>query len=645
MKITLKRMQLLNFKGCKDLVISFGQRTDISGANATGKTRIFDAFTWLFFGKDSEDRKDFNIMTLDDSGEAIHRHDSAVTAEIEIDGMRKTFQRLYIEKWQRKRGSQDPEFTGHETSYYIDGIPFLQKDYMKAVESILTEELFKLLTNPFHFSSLGWQQRREILFRMANISEDSLFQSKEEFKELLQAMNGKSFEEFKKMISERKKKIKADLQQIPPRIDELKRSMPEPKDYKMIKDEIDVMEAELNGLQKDIHSKISRYESRHKEIQTQQDKINELRSKLLKAESGQRLDHERMIQDMKGDLQLQKMSINNHESILLSNRGVLLQRKKMSEDLLKELESLRGKWAVIDSETLKFNAEDKICPACGQELPAQKITEREKSLLELFNQGKIKRLKEIEDAGISGKERLKKINAEINEVQIRIDYSERIVSLAEEKIRILEDKINHAPKDPAPDPTPEMIQFRQQIEILQQGLEEIKPVDTKKLKDQIDIIKPKLEALKIDYSKKDEEQRISQRISELLFQEKDLSQQISSLEGQEFTAQQFEKEKADLVESGINKLFCLVRFRMFNTLINGGLEPACDILIGGIPFNDANNAGKINAGLDIINALSNYYQCSAPIFVDNAEAVNALIPTEGQMIRLIVTEDPELIIK
>lgn len=35
-------MNIQNFKGCKDRTIEFGEKTRISGANATGKTTIFD---------------------------------------------------------------------------------------------------------------------------------------------------------------------------------------------------------------------------------------------------------------------------------------------------------------------------------------------------------------------------------------------------------------------------------------------------------------------------------------------------------------------------------------------------------------------------------------------------------------------------
>ena len=77
-------------------------------------------------------------------------------------------------------------------------------------------------------------------------------------------------------------------------------------------------------------------------------------------------------------------------------------------------------------------------------------------------------------------------------------------------------------------------------------------------------------------------------------------------------------------------------------MINGGVEECCEALINGVPFGNANTASQINAGIDIINALSEYYQVSAPIFIDNRESVNKIINCSSQIISLIVSHDKEL---
>ena len=66
-KVKLLSIHIQNFKGCKDKTIDFGDKTRISGANATGKTTIFDAFTWLLFERDSLGSSNFDIRPLDEN--------------------------------------------------------------------------------------------------------------------------------------------------------------------------------------------------------------------------------------------------------------------------------------------------------------------------------------------------------------------------------------------------------------------------------------------------------------------------------------------------------------------------------------------------------------------------------------------------
>ena len=68
-------------------------------------------------------------------------------------------------------------------------------------------------------------------------------------------------------------------------------------------------------------------------------------------------------------------------------------------------------------------------------------------------------------------------------------------------------------------------------------------------------------------------------------------------------------------------------------------------MVDGTPYSDLNDAAKINAGLDIINAICKFEDVYVPIFCDNAESVNELLPTQSQMIRLVVTEDEKLVIE
>jgi hypothetical protein len=81
---------------------------------------------------------------------------------------------------------------------------------------------------------------------------------------------------------------------------------------------------------------------------------------------------------------------------------------------------------------------------------------------------------------------------------------------------------------------------------------------------------------------------------------------------------------------------------MFRTVNNGGDpfdEPYCECYVNGVAYHDGlNQAARLNAGLDIINALSAHYNVSAPIVLDNSESTINIISTIGQQIRLQVAD-------
>jgi DNA repair exonuclease SbcCD ATPase subunit len=641
MRIKIHALKLINFKGCKDLTINFGQETNILGANATGKTRIFDAFTWLFFGKDSEDKKDFSIKCIEPSGEAIHRQETSVSGDMEMDGRKKNFKRVFREKWQKKRGEEDHEFTGHETLFFIDGVPMLQNEYKKAVDSIISEETFKLLTNPFYFSSMRWDLRREILLRMVPlVTNETLSAYKPEFRDLLDEMGEKKIDLFKRELSSKKKQLKDSLAGIPPRIDELKKSMPELADYKNTEDHIGLLSKEIEDIERQIRSKNSRYEARHKELLENERKLSELRHLLLKLENESKLGVNKRMQELQNKIQTAKLSISNHESLIRTNEQALKSIDWESDE--KEQKKARDHWAIINESSLSLPRGYDTCPTCKRQLDQEDIVSAKEALERSFNDNKIQQLKNIEEygKGLDGIIANKKTDAE--EISKSIEDSKFIINNQRSILSQLEDLLEKE-KNNIPEETEQEKDVRRQISEMEAtaGSDEEIP-NVKPLKEKLSAAYVDLNKLNVLLSHKDDEAKLNTRISELEFQEKGLAQQLADMEKSEFLLEEMEKISINLVEEDINSLFEHVRFKMFNRLINGGTEPACDILINGVPFADANNSGKINAGIDIINTLAQVNDCHAPIFVDNAEAVNSLIRTGSQLIRLIVTEDQNL---
>ena len=136
--------------------------------------------------------------------------------------------------------------------------------------------------------------------------------------------------------------------------------------------------------------------------------------------------------------------------------------------------------------------------------------------------------------------------------------------------------------------------------------------------------------------------KIQAKIEQYKEQEKELAAEYEKAEKILDLCDEYTKLYTNLVSSRINDLFKNVDFTLFETQINGGIVETCEATVNGVPYSDVNNAGKINAGLDIINVLSEHIGINTPIFIDNAESVNELIEVKSQVIRLTVSTDKTL---
>ena len=243
MIINLKKISIVNFKGIKSFDIDFTHTTSVFGDNATGKTTIFDAFLWLFFGKNCEGISQFEVKRLDENNNFIKDIESEVTAIIHIDNQEIAVKKVLRQKWVKRRGELESNYNGDENVYFWNDVPLKESEFKAKVKTIVDELLFRLITNPFYFNSLKWQERRNTLIDIAgNISNDDVFDSvitvtnKGQFNSLINALNqGKSLDEFKREIAAKKKKVKDEAENIPARIDEVKRGMPAQNNFEILR--------------------------------------------------------------------------------------------------------------------------------------------------------------------------------------------------------------------------------------------------------------------------------------------------------------------------------------------------------------------------------------------------------------------------
>jgi DNA repair protein SbcC/Rad50 len=660
MKIRIKKLTLVNFKGIKLHEILFvNNSTNIYGDNATDKTTLMDAFLWLLFGKDSTDRKDFEIKTLDHKGAIIPKIEHEVSAVIEVDGIEYNIKRILKEKWVTKRGSKDAEFSGNETVYFWNDVPLQLKDYQAKINGLVNEDVFKLLTNVLYFNQLDWQKRRSVLTQIAgDITDGEIAATNPEFKALLDRLltERKTFSEFKSQLSAQKKNLKTQLEAIPTRIDEAHRGMPEQIDFDAIQKAIDEKNIELNKIEESLLDASKTVQANMNLVLGKQSEIQKLKTDRQQVE----FDIKQKFQDQKNERQ-KMLSIGRNDVDQCKNQVDLLTnnlrafRKQLAE-LETERARLRDQWAEENEKELVFDDKQFCCPACKRSFEAADIEAKKKELTNNFNINKTVQLDRIKERGVAVASDIETFTKRIASTESELEAAEDKLTASSHQLNDVLKQVDEGNKNAEADlqlmleSDSRLKSIAGEISSLEEQVGSLKAApadDNEELKVKKAGITCDIDALKSQLALKEQIEKVKQRIQQLHEEESKLAQQVADLEGIEFTIQNFEKAKIEALEAKVNSMFSFVKFRMFETQINGGEVPCCHTLVNSngawVPFSDANNAAKINAGLDIINRLSQHYNVQCPVFIDNRESVTSLINTDTQLVNLIVSpEDKKL---
>ena len=648
--IIIKEIHFVNFKGFRNMTIEFNEDiTTICGRNGSGKTSIFDGFTWLLFGKDSQDRKAFNIKTLDENGKAIPKLPHEVSAIIIVDGETIELCRRFNEKWVKRRGQIEEEFTGHEEERLYNNVPMSLKEWNEKISNICSEQVFKFITNPKYFVSQKPDVQRAMLFRMAGeLSDADIAAGNDDFSALLASLTGKTMEEYKKEIQAKKRRIKAEIEAIPERIDERKRDISALSEY-----DYPAIEASI----KDKQDKVAKIEAEMLDLSKKNEAISQKRSEAIK-ELGQlkerklRLEYEikekvtaeyRAAISKKNDIQSKISDLERNIQSLSNRRDGL---KRTIEECTSYREKLIAEWKSINASMIKFNENDFVCPTCKRPLDIDDIEKKQQEMTENFNLAKSSRLAENNRKGQENKKKMQEAEAAI----ISIDSEIKKASEDIEKLKSAEEyAINLVEPDAYPviEGNTEYKKLSEEISAKEKALEgsSTNNVDTSSQKQELSLLKSEIDSLKRTLANRETITRNTQRIGELEAQYKEGAQELADLERIEFTMAAFNKARIEAIDKRINGMFSLVKFKMYEQQINGGEIETCEAVVNGIPYSGQNNAMQINMGIDIINAICKFEGITAPIFIDNAESVNEFIPSQSQVIKLVVTTDNELSIQ
>lgn len=635
-KIKIKKLTLLNFKEIRNLTVDFGEDlTSISGRNGSGKTTIFDAFCWVLFGKNSDEKKEFNIKTLDENGVAIPKLPHEVEAVLEVDKKLVTLRRTYTEKWTTKNGTSIEELTGNTTALFYNDVPCGTKEWAEKIKTICSEDVFKLITNPQAFTSLKPMEQREILFHMAGadyISNEEIANDETEFVDLVKVLSDKSLEEYKKEVASKKKRVKAEIETIPSRIDECQGMLDQGTDFAQYEKDKKDLEQKMQEVELALISDKGKVEATQSRINELHYAIKDAKSIRMKTEDDLRLV---FCKDFFAERQKATDIFNKIAVISADDNAVLkeLNIAKAEIELKKEQkEQLTADWYAKQAETLDNNALS--CPVCKRVFDETEI----ETIKANFNSAKATALADINTKGHKLKDEIAELEKKVTEYEAYLKESKMRKAKLDAELAKLPQEMPDCSEQIANDPS--IIELNKAIASLEKELAEVGvPSSNEELMKQ----KKELEVMITHCEKvlaiREQDKATKKRIADLEKQQAKGNEELARLEGIEYSIQQFTKRKIELIEGRVNGLFQIVKFKMFNQQINGGEEETCEAMVNGVPYKDLNHASKINAGLDIINALSKFEGVNAPVFIDNAEAINEVMQTDSQMICLRVSED------
>lgn len=207
-KINLINIEIKNFKGIEEFNLTDIQEvTNLHGENGSFKTSLFDAFSWLLFGKNSIGDTKFGIKRNDTEGNPIEGLKIEVSAILDINGEHTKIYR-----------SQSETKSGNTQEFKINDVPFKSNEFSKKIDEICSENIFKLITNPLLFNALKWEEKRETLVRIAG-------ELNIDFGDFAEKLKGKDLELYQRQLNSEVKDLKKQMDEIPTRISEVELSL------------------------------------------------------------------------------------------------------------------------------------------------------------------------------------------------------------------------------------------------------------------------------------------------------------------------------------------------------------------------------------------------------------------------------------
>lgn len=687
MDIRIKTLTLHNFKGLRDASFDFaGQNTRIEGENGRGKSTVFDAFVWLLFGKDhaGQDWTNFDLKPIDPvTREPIHGLEHWVEAVLAVDGVDTRLRRVVLEDWVKPRGQSEKVLQGHKQLFFIDGVDTGTKNaYDAAIHQWIDERLFKLLTNPLFFIDdryTKWQDRRKAIVSLVGEADRAALA--ERFADLVAEMKGEPMETFRKRIAAAKRENRKRLEEADASAAAFKKALPEipeedPEGAVLEEDVISSRDGKIAGIREkisEIDKKISSatdaaadrrraVDEKNREILTYRIKMGDFLADAMKAAQEQNKAREQAITNASAEADALEREIEDLRRGADKDRQAVEDYKVARYEDAARLEELGRRYEKERGRVFQFTGED-VCPSCGRPYPEEQIAEERESKAAQFVADRKAAMDKIAAEAAAIKENITKTDGWIQERRKAAGDKDEKARACEAALAQAREALMDASGAPAVDLAEEERRIRSSAEYLQMAETERKMVavlngmaasaddgsvrelmaERRKLEADIQLVHGEadklLEPVRSRKAVAGERTRILGLIAEAESAAAGYADEVARLERLEDRAAEYVKEEIDSMDEAISSLFRVARWKMFSTTIDGGLQDMCEVTSpDGVPYRSMNDAQKILCGMDVIRVFSEAFECSAPIFIDNAESITRTdFGTASQVIRLVVT--------
>ncbi len=650
-RITIEELRLRNFRGARDVRVSFAAGTNIvCGDNGTGKSTLMDAFLWLLFGKDAEERKDCEIKRIE-AGERLRQTDATVECRLDVDGQQNTLRRSLREVWSKPRGATEPVFKGNETEYTINDVPKKMSEFDAWVaEHLAPADVFRLLTDAGCFPRLKWEKQREKLFELAGgVDEEAVRASVDGLGDLLARLSGKSLEDYKRELAARKRKLRKALEEIPARSDQTRLMIPTTDARDVWERKLSDVDARLAALNREAADFAAGERARGAEARRRVEEVEALKTRMARRtaelkraaieEAEKKNEGRRQVEARLRDLKAADAEATRRLKDAKGEVDELALRINQKEEAC---ERLRAAWY---AESARPYTGDNVCPHCLQPL----LEEMQRDNRRRFEESKNERLSQIQTDGHRTKAEITRLEEEMKTAEARVDRAaadafdaEASAEILREELAEMPDRVEPAAVDPMADEA-----YRAMAEELAameadapQTLPASEPNGGEAITVRLATLNRERDTIRRGLSDCDTADSLRDEIRRLDEEARALAQQLSDVDRDEDTMRRYTRARIEAMEQRVNSLFRTVRFRLFEYTNEGGEVDTCVPLVGddGVPYPVANTAAQVWAGLEIISVLQQHAGVSAPVFVDGAERVTHFPRMDHQAILLKVAQ-------